>query len=102
MLSYSGQRVRPSIERRSRTHERGRDRGAGGDREDGGARRGTVVAANNGMRALRSRGTELERDFAFGVVRQLFEPVVADSSESQRDLLLRYPRSQRDDRCALA
>ena len=27
-----------------------------------------------GMRALTARGSELEREFAFGVVRQLFEP----------------------------
>ena len=31
------------------------------------------------MRVLRSRGTELERDFAFGVVRQLFEPPLAEA-----------------------
>ena len=29
-----------------------------------------------GMRALTARGSELEREFAFGVVRQLFEPVL--------------------------
>src|SRR5262245_15751035 len=47
-----------------------------------------AVAAESGMRVLRSRGTELERDFAFGVVRQLFEPALADASESQRADLL--------------
>ncbi len=36
------------------------------------------------MRVLRSRGTELERDFAFGVVRQLFEPPLAEASERER------------------
>ena len=36
-----------------------------------------TAAAEGGMRVLRSRGTELERDFAFGVVRQLFEPPLA-------------------------
>jgi DNA-binding CsgD family transcriptional regulator len=40
------------------------------------------------MRVLRSRGTELERDFAFGVVRQLFEPPLAEASELERDDLL--------------
>jgi predicted ATPase len=29
-----------------------------------------------GMRALAARGSELEREFAFGVVRQLFEPLL--------------------------
>ena len=47
-----------------------------------------AVAAESGMRVLRSRGTELERDFAFGVVRQLFEPALADASEFQRADLL--------------
>src|SRR5512133_2301705 len=47
-----------------------------------------TAAVDDGMRVLRSRGTELERDFAFGVVRQLFEPVLADLPEADRvDLL---------------
>src|SRR5687767_14452976 len=47
-----------------------------------------AAAAEKGMRVLRSRGTELERDFAFGVVRQLFEPPLADVSDIERlDLL---------------
>src|SRR4030095_8329815 len=41
-----------------------------------------------GMRVLRARGTELERDFAFGVVRQLFEPPLAEASELERTDLL--------------
>ena len=46
------------------------------------------AAADGGMRVLRSRGTELERDFAFGVARQLFEPPLAEASELERvDLL---------------
>ena len=45
-------------------------------------------AAADGMRVLRSRGTELERDFAFGVVRQLFEPPLAEASELERADLL--------------
>src|SRR5512133_982440 len=47
-----------------------------------------TAAAEDGMRALRSRGTEPERDFAFGVVRQLFEPVLAEASELERADLL--------------
>jgi DNA-binding CsgD family transcriptional regulator len=46
------------------------------------------VAAGSGMRVLRSRGAELERDFAFGVVRQIFEPPLAEASESERGDLL--------------
>src|SRR3954453_22757992 len=40
------------------------------------------------LRVLRSRGAELERDFAFGVVRQLFEPVLADATAEERADLL--------------
>src|SRR5213592_982673 len=47
-----------------------------------------TAAANSGMRVLRSRGSELERDFAFGVVRQLFEPALAGLSELERADLL--------------
>jgi DNA-binding CsgD family transcriptional regulator/uncharacterized protein YfiM (DUF2279 family) len=47
-----------------------------------------AMAAEKGMRVLRSRGTELERDFAFGVVRQLFEPPLAEASEVERGHLL--------------
>ena len=47
-----------------------------------------TAAADGGMRVLRSRGAELERDFAFGVVRQLFEPPLADASELERADLL--------------
>jgi hypothetical protein len=36
------------------------------------------------MRVLRARGGELERDFGFGVVRQLFEPVLAAASAAER------------------
>ena len=47
-----------------------------------------TAAAESGMRVLRSRGTELERDFAFGVVRQLFEPALAEASDAERADLL--------------
>ena len=47
-----------------------------------------TAATAQGMRVLRSRGTELERDFAFGVVRQLFEPPLAEATELERADLL--------------
>ncbi|HEU4542249.1 MAG TPA: AAA family ATPase [Jiangellaceae bacterium] len=47
-----------------------------------------TAATISGMRVLRSRGTELERDFAFGVVRQLLEPPLAEASELDRADLL--------------
>jgi len=47
-----------------------------------------TTAADEGMLVLRSRGTELERDFAFGVVRQLFESLLANASEVERAELL--------------
>src|SRR5919201_4541035 len=43
-----------------------------------------TAAASAGMRVLRSRGTELERDFAFGVARQLVEPPLVDASDAER------------------
>src|SRR6266480_7063284 len=46
------------------------------------------AATDGGMHVLRARGTELERDFAFGVVRQLFEPPLAEASELERADLL--------------
>jgi DNA-binding CsgD family transcriptional regulator len=47
-----------------------------------------TAATEGGMHVLRARGTELERDFAFGVVRQLFEPPLAEASELERADLL--------------
>jgi DNA-binding CsgD family transcriptional regulator/tetratricopeptide (TPR) repeat protein len=47
-----------------------------------------TAAAEGGMRVLRSRGTELERNFAFGVVRQLVEPPLVEASELERADLL--------------
>ena len=41
-----------------------------------------------GLRALRARGGELEREFAFGAIRQLFEQVVAAAGPSERERLL--------------
>ena len=40
---------------------------------------------------LRGRGAELEREFAFGVVRQLFEPALAAASQQERTGLLDGP-----------
>jgi DNA-binding CsgD family transcriptional regulator len=37
-----------------------------------------------GLQALGARGSELERTFSFGVVRQLFEPLVVQLSERER------------------
>jgi DNA-binding CsgD family transcriptional regulator len=37
---------------------------------------------------LTARGAELERDFSFGVVRQLFEPVLASATGAERETLL--------------
>jgi DNA-binding CsgD family transcriptional regulator/tetratricopeptide (TPR) repeat protein len=47
-----------------------------------------TMAAESGMRVLRSRATELEREFPFGIVRQLFEPTLMEASESERTELL--------------
>ena len=44
-----------------------------------------------GARTLRARGGELERDFAFGVVRQLLEPALAEVPARARDDLLQGP-----------
>src|SRR4051794_23175536 len=45
-------------------------------------------AAESGMRVLDARGGELERGFAFGTVRQVFERAIADASAEERDGLL--------------
>jgi hypothetical protein len=41
-----------------------------------------------GLQVLRARGGELERDFSYGVVRQLFEPRLATFSQDERAQLL--------------
>ena len=45
-------------------------------------------ATEAGLQVLSARSSELELEFAFGVVRQLFEPVLAAASEHTRDELL--------------
>lgn len=46
-------------------------------------------AAAAGLRVLSARGGELERDFPFGVIRQLFEPLLAAAPRAEHDRLLR-------------
>src|SRR3712207_6647269 len=41
-----------------------------------------ALARDRGMRGLSARGAELETDFAFGIGRQLFEPVLGESVAS--------------------
>jgi DNA-binding CsgD family transcriptional regulator len=41
-----------------------------------------ALAAQAGLRVLSARGGEFEREFAFGIVRQLFEPAVVRAGES--------------------
>ncbi|HEV3230415.1 MAG TPA: AAA family ATPase [Solirubrobacteraceae bacterium] len=48
-------------------------------------------ATRLGMRALKARGGELERDFAYGVVRQLFEPSLRECSAARRRALFAGP-----------
>jgi DNA-binding CsgD family transcriptional regulator len=45
-------------------------------------------AAESDLSVLHARGGELERSFAYGVVRQLFEPVIARADEGERKVLL--------------
>ncbi len=45
------------------------------------------TAVEAGLACLRARATELERDFAYGSIRQLLEPVVARASGPERDRL---------------
>jgi DNA-binding CsgD family transcriptional regulator len=49
------------------------------------------AAEGEGFRVLRARGAELEREFAFGVVRQLVEPLLAEASDAERASLLEGP-----------
>jgi DNA-binding CsgD family transcriptional regulator len=49
--------------------------------------RGRRSAQSAGVRVLEARGAVLERDFAFGVARQLFEQSVVAAEEGERDAL---------------
>ena len=42
------------------------------------------LATSEGFMILRARGSETERDFAYGMVRQLFEPTLAKASSDRR------------------
>ena len=46
-----------------------------------------TFAAKRGMAVLSARGGELEHEFSYGVVRQLFEPALASFSTSERGAL---------------
>jgi hypothetical protein len=48
----------------------------------------SAYAAAEGLQVLSARGSELEREFAFGAIRQLFEPVLAAASAAERAKLL--------------
>lgn len=47
-----------------------------------------VMAGEQGLRVVRGRGAELEREFAFGVVRQLFERLLTRASAQERQAWL--------------
>ena len=44
-------------------------------------------AERAGMRVLRATGSPLEHDFGFGIVRQLYEPLVAGASRAERSAM---------------
>src|SRR4029453_4779545 len=47
-----------------------------------------AIAASTGMRVLAARGGEFEGEFAYGIVRQVFEPLLASvPSDLRRELL---------------
>jgi class 3 adenylate cyclase/DNA-binding CsgD family transcriptional regulator len=50
-----------------------------------------AIASESGLTVLTARAGELEQDFAYGVVRQLFEPVLAAASSGERTELLSGP-----------
>ncbi|HEY3540930.1 MAG TPA: AAA family ATPase [Gaiellaceae bacterium] len=50
-----------------------------------------ALANDGGFSLLTARGGELEVDFAYGVVRQLFEPILAGASSDERAELLAGP-----------
>jgi hypothetical protein len=49
---------------------------------------GAGAGIDTGLRVLSARGMPLERDFSFGIVRQLFEPVRGASRTADWDILL--------------
>src|SRR4029450_641853 len=53
-----------------------------------------TIAGSAGMRVLAARGGELEGEFAYGIVRQLFEPLLAAASPDLRVELLSGPAAR--------
>jgi DNA-binding CsgD family transcriptional regulator len=53
-----------------------------------------AIAGSAGMRVLAARGGELEGEFAYGIVRQLFEPLLASVSSDLRADLLSGPAAR--------
>jgi DNA-binding CsgD family transcriptional regulator len=49
------------------------------------------TASEAGFKVLSARGSEIEHDFAFGIVRQLFGPVLRTASEAERERILSGP-----------
>jgi len=47
-----------------------------------------AIASQSGLTVLNARGGELESDFAYGIVRQLFEPVLAAATSDERAEIL--------------
>src|SRR5206468_2428569 len=47
-----------------------------------------TLAARQGFRVLAARGSELEREFAFGVVRQLLEPTLTKATHDEHEAML--------------
>jgi DNA-binding CsgD family transcriptional regulator/tetratricopeptide (TPR) repeat protein len=50
-----------------------------------------AIAGSAGMRVLAARGGQLEAEFAYGIVRQLFEPLLSSASPDLRAELLSGP-----------
>jgi DNA-binding CsgD family transcriptional regulator len=55
---------------------------------------GRAIAGSGGMRVLAARGGEFEGEFAYGIVRQLFEPLLAAAPAELRTELLSGPAAR--------
>jgi DNA-binding CsgD family transcriptional regulator len=53
-----------------------------------------AIAGSAGMRVLAARGGELESEFTYGIVRQLFEPLLASAAPDLRAELLSGPAAR--------
>lgn len=62
--------------------------GAAGTGKSALVRRSRGLAQAAGLQVLSARGGELERDFPFGVMRQLYEPLLARTQDGERARLL--------------